>query len=107
MLEHEGAEREHRGADLVALDDVACGGRVLDQVVDEPVDSLRAGRAEDLDLVGRQVALLEDPVADRVVDVVVDVRDTVDDPDDLPLERLGLAAAGMREDAVDRPRGSG
>ena len=43
-------------------------------------------RAEDLDLVARQVAVLEDAVADRVVDVVVDVGDAVDDADDLALE---------------------
>ena len=41
----------------------------------------------------RQVALGEDPVADRVVDVVVDVGDAVDDPDDLALERLRLLLA--------------
>ena len=61
--------------------------RGLDEVVHEPVDALGAARAEHLDLVARQVALGEDPVADRVVDVVVDVRDAVDDADDLPLER--------------------
>ena len=55
-LEHEAAQREHRGADLVALDDVARRGRGLDEVVDERVDPLRAGRAEQLDLVARQVA---------------------------------------------------
>ena len=42
----------------------------------------------------------EKPVPDRVVDVVVDVRDAVDEPHDLPLERLGLALAGVREDSV-------
>ena len=61
----------------------------------------RAGRAEHLDLVARQVALFEDAVADRVVDVVVDVGDAVDDAHDLALERLRLARAGVREDAVD------
>ena len=42
----------------------------------------------------------EDPGADRVVDVVVDVRDAVDDADDLPLERLRLVGAGVLEDPV-------
>ena len=99
-LEHEGAEREHRAADLVALADVALSGRGLDQVVDERVDALRPGRAEHLDLIARQIGLLEDAVADRVVDVVVDVGDAVDDPDDLALEGLGLLLAGVGEDAV-------
>ena len=99
-LEHERAQREHRAADLVALGDVALARGGLDQVVDERVDALRAGRAEDRDLVARQVALLEDAVADRVVDVVVDVGDPIDDADDLALERLGLLLAGVREDAV-------
>ena len=58
------------------------------------------GRAEHRDLVARQVALLEQAVADRVVDVVVDVGDAVDDADDLALERLGLLLARVREDAV-------
>ncbi len=101
VLEHEGAEREHRGADLVALDDVAGRTGVLDEVVDERVDALRAGRAECLDLAARQVALLEDAVANRVVDVVVDVGDAVDDANDLALERLRLARAGVGQDAVD------
>ena len=62
-------------------------------------------RAEQRDLVLRQVVGVEDPVADRVVDVVVDVRDAVDDPDDLPLVRLGLDLARVLEDAVaDLPR---
>ena len=42
----------------------------------------------------------EEPVAHRVVDVVVDVRDPVDEPHDLPLERVGLALTGVREDPV-------
>ena len=45
-LEHERAQREHRAADLVALGDVALARGGLDQVVDERVDALRAGRAE-------------------------------------------------------------
>ena len=44
-------------------------------------------------------------MADRVVDVVVDVRDAVDDADDLPLVRLRLDLARVLEDAVaDLPR---
>ncbi len=99
-VEHERAEREHRGADLLALDDVALAGRALDQVVDEPVDALRACRAQDLDLLVREVGLGEDAVADRVVDVVVDVGDAIDDADDLSLERLRLVFARVREDSV-------
>ena len=37
---------------------------------------------------------------DRVVDVVVDVRDAVDDADDLALVSLGLDLAGVLEDPV-------
>ncbi len=55
---------------------------------------------EDRDLLARQVVLVEQPVPHRVVDVVVDVRDAVDEPHDLPLERLGLALARVREDPV-------
>jgi hypothetical protein len=47
----------------------------------------------------------ENPVADGIVDVVVDVRDAVDDADDLPLVRLGLNLARVLEDPVaDLPR---
>ena len=74
--------------------------RGVDEVVDEPVDPLRAGRAEQLDLLAGQLLLGEDPVADRVVDVVVDVGDAVDDPDDPALERLRLLRPGVGEDAV-------
>src|SRR5204862_97880 len=42
----------------------------------------------------------EDPEADRVVDVVVDVRDPVDQPDDRALESLRLSVTRMREDPV-------
>src|SRR5437870_11046501 len=100
LIEHERAQREHRLADFVALADVPVVLRRLDEVVYEPVDALRAGRAEQVDLVTRQLILAEDPVADRIVDVVVDVRDAVDDAHDFPLERLRLAVAGVREDSV-------
>ena len=99
-VEHERAQREHRGADLLALDDLRRALGALDEVVHEPVDPRRSGRPEQLDLGAREVALAQDPVADGVVDVVVDVRDAVDDADDLALERGRLALARVREDAV-------
>ena len=95
------AQRHHRAPDLVALRDVAGTRRGLDQVVHERVDPFGAGRAERLDLGARQIGLVEDAVANRVVDVVVDVRDPVDDADDPPLQRLRVGVAGVREDAVD------
>ena len=60
----------------------------------------RAGRAEQLDLLGRQVGLGDDPGPDGVVDVVVDVGDAVDQPDDPALERRRLQRAGVVEDPV-------
>src|SRR4051812_48541743 len=99
-IEHEGAKREHRLTDVVALADVAPFLRRLDEIVDEPVDALGACRAEQLDLGVRKVGLGEDAVPDRVVDVVVDVRDTVDDADNLALERLWLLRARVGEDPV-------
>ena len=68
--------------------------------MDEPVDPLRARVSEDRDLLARQVVFTEKPVPHGVVDVVVDVRDPVDEPHDLPLECLGLALARVREDPV-------
>ena len=64
--------------------------------------SIRAEPAvpEDGDLVVRQIVLGEQPVAHGVVDVVVDVRDPIDEAHDLPLERLRLALARVREDPV-------
>ena len=59
-----------------------------------------AGRAEQLDLGRRQIALVEDPGAHRVVDVVVDVGDPVDQPHDPPLERRRLDRPGVVEDPV-------
>ena len=106
-LEHERAQREHRRADLVALDDVACGAELSTRSCTsvsmrrEPV-----GPRISISSRGRSPSL-EDPVADRVVDVVVDVGDAVDDAHDLALERLRLARPGVREDAVDAPRASG
>ena len=46
----------------------------------EPVSS------EDRDLLARKVVFTEKPVPHGVVDVVVDVRDPVDEPHDLSLE---------------------
>ncbi len=83
-LEHELAQREHRAADLLALDDVAGAAELSTRSCTSVSIRLRAARAEHLELVARQVGLLEDPVADRVVDVVVDVGDAVDDAHDLP-----------------------
>ena len=61
--------------------------------MDEPVDAVRPGVAQQLDLLPGQLILSEHAGADRVVDVVVDVGDPVDDANDLPLEccRLGWA----------------
>jgi hypothetical protein len=68
--------------------------------VHERVDPARAGRPEELDLVGRKLVRSEDAGANRVVDVVVYVRDTVDEADDLPLERFGLGGPGVVQDPV-------
>jgi hypothetical protein len=64
---------------------------VLDDVANQRVDSLRAGRPQQLDLRGRQILGTQDSRPQRVVDVMVDVGDAVDQPDDLPLHRHGLA----------------
>ncbi len=61
---------------------------------------LRARGPEHLDLVAREVGVDEEAVADRVVDVVVDVGDPVDDAHDPALERLGILRARMGEDPV-------
>ena len=53
--------------------------------MDEPVDAARPGVAQQLDLLPGQLILSEHAGADRVVDVVVDVGDPVDDANDLPL----------------------
>ena len=59
-----------------------------------------ARSAEERQLVGRKLVRREDPVADRVVDVVVDVGDAIDEPHDRTLERRRLLHPGMREDPV-------
>ena len=61
----------------------------------------RTGVAEDVDRVVRQLVAPQDAGAQRVVDVVVEVGDAIDDPDDPTLERRRLGrAAGVAEDAV-------
>ena len=101
MVEHEGPQRVHRAADLVALDDVAGHLGVLDEVVHERVDAARAGVAEHGDRLGRQLLLAQHAGAQRVVDVVVDVGDAVDEPHDAPLERARQRrAAGVAGDPV-------
>ena len=101
-LEHERAQVEHRPADVLALDDVVGVGRGLDDVVHERVDPARAALAEERDLLLRQLLGPEQPRPQRVVDVVVDVRDAVDEADDLALERLGLVGPRVVEDPVAR-----
>src|SRR5947207_233972 len=105
VTEHEGAEREHRLADLLALHDVAGGLGRLDEVVHQRVDSTRAGLAEQCHLVLEKILGPQDPEAYGIVDVMVDVRDAVDDPNDLPLVRRGLALPGVRQDPVFDFRG--
>ena len=74
---------------------------MLDEVRHERVDADGARRAEDRDLLGGKVVDPQHARSHRVVDVVVDVRDAVHEPDDLALERRGLAgAAGVAQDAV-------
>jgi hypothetical protein len=99
-LEHERPQCEHRTADLRALDDVARSLRALDEIVHERVDAVGAVLAEQRHVVVRQIGRVEDAEADGVVDVVVDVRDAVDDADDLALERCGLLLAGVGQDPV-------
>ena len=90
-LEHERSQREHCAADLLALDDVAGAARSSRRGRARAVSIRREPPvAEQRDLLAREVGRIEDPEAHRVVDVVVDVGDAVDDPDDLALERRGL-----------------
>src|SRR6201992_4283937 len=63
--------------------------------------------SERLELGARQVVGTEDPGPQRVVDVVVDVGDAVDEADDPPLQRRRLDRAGVVEDAVADRRGEG
>src|SRR5207245_11296750 len=59
-----------------------------------------ARRAEDRELLPREIVLPQKPVAQRVVDVVVDVGDAIHEADDLALERLRLPFSGVGEDSV-------
>ena len=99
-LEHERAEREHRLPHVRRLPDVVDAIRRRDDVAHERVDALGARRPEHLDLVLRKVFFPQQAVAERVVDVVVDVRDAVDEPHDLALERRRLALPGVGQDPV-------
>ena len=65
----------------------------------------RPGAPEERDLVLREVSLRQEAVAQSIVDVMVDVRDPVDDPDDLALVRCRLLRARVREDPVADLRG--
>src|SRR2546426_2485757 len=100
VVEHEPSESEHRFADLLALHDVAGLLGAFDQIVHKGVDAARAAISEQRDLGLWQRGGIENPEADRVVDVVVDVGDAVDDPDDLAFLRQRRLRAGMREDPV-------
>ena len=91
---------EHRRADVLALADVPFASRGLHEVVNERVDAPRARRAEQLDLFAGEVGGVEHAGADRVVDVVVDVSDAVDELHDLALERVRLVRAGVVENPV-------
>ena len=68
--------------------------------MDDRVDPAGARRAEQLDLRCGKRGRLEHARPHRVVDVVVDVGDAVDEPDDPAFERLGLVLAGVVEDSV-------
>ena len=99
-LEQERAQREHGLGDRLALADVARDVRGLDQVVDDRVDARRARRAEHRHGRLRQLGGVQHAGAQRVVDVVVDVRHAVDELDDAALERLRRDRPGVVEDAV-------
>ena len=68
--------------------------------MNQGVDPRRARIPEERDLGLRQVLRSEDPVPNRVVDVVVDIGHSIDDADDLPLECLRLLFSCVREDPV-------
>ena len=89
-------------ADLRALDDVAGQVGVLDEVVDERGRSVHGPVSPSTAIASSgSSAAVQHAGAQRVVDVVVDVGDAVDDPHDPPLERRRhRRAAGVAEDAV-------
>src|SRR5207245_3598969 len=100
-LEHELTQRGHRGPRVGSLHDVARELRVLDHVVHERVYARGAVAPEHGDGLGGKLLLAQQAGADRVVDVVIDVGDAVDDAHDAPLERRGRArAARVPDDAV-------
>ena len=100
VLRHERSQGEHRAADLLALHDRAGCCRRFHEVVHERVDPPRARLSQQLDLGRREDVRRQDPMAHGVVDVVVDVRDPVDDAHDAALERRGLLRPGVRVDPV-------
>ena len=99
-LEHERAQAQHGAADLLALHDVAGRLGAVEQVHHQRLDSLGAGRAEQLDLLAGQVLEAQDARAQGVVDVVVDVGDPIDELDDPALERRRRVWARVVPDAV-------
>src|SRR5439155_17043196 len=86
--------------DLLALHDVSGTLGALDEVVHQRVDAPRAPVAEERNFLVRQLRWTEDPEADGIVNVVVDVGDTVDDSHDLALERRRLLRPGVSEDPI-------
>ena len=104
-LEHEGPQRQHRLPHLRRLADVVHALRRSTMSWTSVSIRFEPVSPEDRDLLVREVVLGEQPVAHGVVDVVVDVRDAIDEPHDLPLEGLGLPLARVRKDAVAHLRG--
>jgi len=67
----------------------------------ERVDSGRSTVAEHGDRLAGQLTLAQQTRAQRVIDVVVDVGDAVDQPHDAPLQRAGrIGAPGVAGDPV-------
>ncbi len=64
------------------------------------IDSTRRRASQQRHLVGRQALRVEHAGTDRVVDVVVDVRDAVDELHDPSLERGGRGRSRVVQDAV-------
>src|SRR2546429_9219096 len=92
-FEHEGAKREHRFADLVALADLAGALGGLDEIVDDRVDPAGARRAEQLDLRSGKPDRLEPPPPPPAVEVGVYGGAPVGGAGDLAFRRSGLAPA--------------
>ena len=66
----------------------------------QPIDALGTGRAQEGHRRRREIGLGDQPGAQGVVDVVVDVGDAVADADDAALEGGGTSCAGVAQDAV-------